>query len=110
MGLFEKKQCELCGGKAGLLTRYKIQGGGYICGDCKSKMSPNVEGIGDLSVEEVKDLIAYKEENDRRFNEDFNMTRVIMIDDRHRIMGVSEGTGEFAILTDNKPDTFCAHG
>ena len=32
MGLFEKKECALCGGKAGLITRYKIAGGEYICG------------------------------------------------------------------------------
>lgn len=106
MGLFEKKECALCGGKAGLLTRYKIQGGAYICGDCRAKMSPNTSGISDLSLDDVKEQIARKEENDRRFNEEFNMTRVVMIDNKHQIMGVDEAAGEFAILTDNKPDIF----
>ena len=106
MGLFEKKECALCGGKAGLLTRHKIQGGAYICGDCRAKMSPNTSGISDLSLDDVKEQIARKEENDRRFNEEFNMTRVVMIDNKHQIMGVDEAAGEFAILTDNKPDIF----
>ena len=83
MGLFEKKECALCGGKAGLLTRHKIQGGAYICGDCRAKMSPNTSGISDLSLDDVKEQIARKEENDRRFNEEFNMTRVVMIDNKH---------------------------
>ncbi len=106
MGLFEKKECELCGNKAGLLTRSKIQGGGYICGDCAARLSPNLKKISQLSLDEVKEQIELKEENDRRFNEEFNMTRVLMIDDRHRIMGVDEGSCEFAILTDKNPDIF----
>lgn len=33
MGLFSTKTCELCGDKAGMLTKLKLSEG-YLCGSC----------------------------------------------------------------------------
>ncbi len=106
MGLFSKQECVLCGGKAGMLTRVKLVNGDYICGDCRDRMSANVSGIGDMTLEEVEEQIRIKEENDRRFNEEFNVTRRFDFDSRHPMMAVDDDTGEFAILTDKKPDIY----
>ena len=106
MGLFDKKQCELCGSKAGLITRTKIQGGDYICGDCRNKMSSLTSGISDMSLDDVREQIRLKEENDRRFQEDFVNSRQFDIDTRHPVMAVDDEHGEFAILTDKRPDIF----
>ena len=106
MGLFEKKECALCGGKAGLITRYKIYGGDYICGTCRGRMSPNTDRIGDLTLEDVEEQIRIKEENDERFQNDFEITRQYDFDSRHPIMAVNDSTGEFAILKDANPDIF----
>ena len=106
MGLFEKKECALCGGKAGLITRYKISGGDYICGDCRNRMSSHTERIGEMTLEEVEEQIRVKEENDERFNNGFEITRQFDFDSRHPIMAVDDKHGEFAILKDTKPDIF----
>ncbi|MBR6469570.1 MAG: DUF4428 domain-containing protein [Lachnospiraceae bacterium] len=106
MGLFEKKECELCGGKAGLITRYKISDGGYICGDCRGKMSSHTDGIGNMTVADVEEQIRLKEENDERFNNSFTITRQFDFDSRHPIIAVDDNNGEFALLTDARPDIF----
>ena len=38
MGLFSAKTCELCGAKAGMLTKLKLAEG-YLCSRCKKKVS-----------------------------------------------------------------------
>lgn len=106
MGLFEKKECALCGGKAGLITRYKISGGDYICGTCRGRMSSNTNGIDNMTLEEVEEQIRLKEENDERFSNEFEITRQFDFDSRHHMMAVNDNTGEFAILKDSNPDIF----
>lgn len=106
MGLFEKKECVLCGGKASLITRYKLADGNFICGNCRSRMSSNTTGFGDMSVDEAREQIRLKEENDERFQNSFVITRQFDLDSRHPMMAVNDETGEFAMLKDSKPDIF----
>lgn len=106
MGLFEKKFCALCGGKAGLITRYKLVDGDFICGDCRSKMSPHTDGIGQMNLDDIKEQIRLKEENDERFQNGFVNTRQYDFDSRHPMMAVDDEHGEFAILKDDRPDIF----
>lgn len=40
MGLFSKKICVICGEKAGLLSRLKLENDDFVCGNCKKKLSP----------------------------------------------------------------------
>ncbi len=106
MGLFDKKVCELCGAKAGLISRTKIQDGDYICGDCRKKMSSLTTGFSEMSLDDVKEQIRLKEENDRRYQTDFVNSRQFDIDARHPVMAVDDEHGEFVILTDKNPDIF----
>ena len=39
MGLFDKKICDNCGAKIGLLGKRKLEDG-MICKDCAAKLSP----------------------------------------------------------------------
>ncbi len=106
MGLFSKKECALCGGKAGLLTRFSLSGGEYLCGDCRARMSPNLEGVSRMTLEEVKDQIRLKEENDARYKNEFVTSRRIDVDSSHPVMAIDDTHGWFALLKDEKPDIF----
>ena len=39
MGLFSRKECANCGGKAGIIMRQKIADGSYLCGKCLENCS-----------------------------------------------------------------------
>lgn len=106
MGLFEKKECVLCGAKAGLFSREKIAGGAFICGDCRKKISPYTTGFSRMTLEDVKEQIRIKEENDRRYQSEFVTSRRFDFDSRHPIMAVDDTHGAFAILTNERPDIF----
>ncbi|MCR4656157.1 MAG: SHOCT domain-containing protein [Lachnospiraceae bacterium] len=106
MGLFKKEECVLCGGKAGLLTRTKLVNGDYICGDCRSRMPEHVADVGDLMLSEVEELISLKEENDRRYESEFTVTRQFDFDGSHPMIAVDDNTGEFVWLKDSHPDIF----
>ena len=43
MGLFEKKYCDICGEKIGLLGNRKLEDGN-ICSKCAGKLSPFFKG------------------------------------------------------------------
>ncbi len=106
MGIFSKKECALCGAKAGLLTRLHLKDDVFICGDCGQKTSANMEGYGDYTLDEVKENMSYKEENDQRYESEFTHSREIVLDNSHPIMAVDDTKGEFALLKDNHPDIF----
>lgn len=106
MGLFEKKSCALCGGKAGLLSRTAISGGAYICGDCRKKFSDHTASVGSLTLDEVREQIMLKEENDRRYNSEFTVTRRFDLDSRHTLMLVDDNHGWFVVPKNNNTDIF----
>lgn len=106
MGLFDKKECALCGGKAGLLSRSEILGGSYICGDCRNRFSEHTTRVKQLSLEDIKDQIRIKEENDRRFENEFVTTRSFDFDSRHTMMLVDDNHGWFVIPKNKNTDIF----
>ncbi len=73
MGLFEKKTCEHCGEKAGLLSRVKLSDG-FLCGDCRKKLSSLSTGWRQRTYEDVKTHIAAREANRAKVRE-FQTTR-----------------------------------
>lgn len=75
MGLFDKKFCDLCGGKIGLLGNRKLSDGN-MCKDCAKGISPHLTGRKQFSVTEMKEHLACREENKRTL-ERFNPTRTI---------------------------------
>ncbi len=75
MGLFDKKYCDICGDKIGLLGNRKLEDGN-MCKDCAKKMSPWLTGRKGYTVEEMKEHLAYREENQEKV-QSFNVTRVL---------------------------------
>ena len=62
MGLFDKKNCDICGDKIGLLGNRKLDGGN-LCKNCAAKLSPWFEERRHSTVEEIKRQLDYREEN-----------------------------------------------
>lgn len=74
MGLFDKKYCDVCGEKIGLLGNRKLEDGN-LCKDCARKLSPFFSERRNSTVAEIKEQLAYREENERRLIH-FNPTLV----------------------------------
>ena len=62
MGLFDKKYCDLCGEKIGLLGNRKLEDGN-CCKDCAAKLSPWMTDRRSSTVEEIRQHLAYREAN-----------------------------------------------
>ena len=65
MGLFDKKYCDICGEKIGLLGNRKLEDGN-LCKNCARKLSPFFSDRRNSTVEEIRQQLAYREENERR--------------------------------------------
>ena len=57
MGLFDKKNCDICGEKIGLLGNRKLDDGN-LCKNCASKLSPWFEERRHSTVEDIKRQLA----------------------------------------------------
>lgn len=75
MGLFDKKYCDVCGEKIGLLGNRKLEDGN-LCKDCAKKLSPFFSERRASTVEEIKQQLAYREENKKQLAF-FNPTHII---------------------------------
>ena len=62
MGLFDKKYCDICGDKIGLLGNRKLEDGN-MCKDCAKKLSPFFSDRRGSTVAEIKQQLAYREQN-----------------------------------------------
>jgi len=88
MGLFEKKECAICGNKVGMLGSRKVEDG-TICSDCCKKLSPFFSERKRSTVAEIQQQIAYREQN-RQNLAHFNATRTlgtgtkVIVDDMQR--------------------------
>lgn len=74
MGLFDKKYCDVCGEKIGLLGNRKLEDGN-LCKDCARKLSPFFSERRSSTVAQIKEQLAYREENERQLGS-FNPTLV----------------------------------
>ena len=77
-GLFDKKTCAICGGEIGLLGNRKLEDGN-CCKSCASKLSPWFDERRHSTVEQIKEQLAYREENLKAV-ENFHTTRTIACD------------------------------
>ena len=91
MGLFDKKFCDICGDKIGLLGNRKLEDGN-LCKNCASKLSPWFSDRRSSTVEDIKAQLAYREENQQKVAE-FNVTRTL--------------GKEYYVLIDEDHDRFC---
>jgi len=62
MGLFDKKFCDVCGGKIGFLGNKKLEDGN-LCRDCAKKLSPWFSERRHSTLAEIKEQLAYREKN-----------------------------------------------
>ena len=63
--LFDKKECDICGGEIGLLGNRKLEDGN-MCKECAKQLSPWFSDRRQSTVEEIKAQLAYREENKQR--------------------------------------------
>ena len=78
MGLFDafkKKECCICGNEVGLLGNRKLADGN-MCSKCTKRLSPWFEDRRESTVEQIKEQLAYRDEN-ARLLESFNVSRTI---------------------------------
>ena len=73
MGLFDKKNCDICGEKIGLLGNRKLDDGN-LCKNCARKLSPWFEERRHSTVEDIKRQLAYREQN-KQLVQSFVVTR-----------------------------------
>ena len=78
MGLFDKKYCDICGAKIGLLGNRKLENGN-LCKDCARKLSPFFSERRSSTVEEIRQQLEYREQN-KQVVAAFNPTKVISAD------------------------------
>lgn len=75
MAFFKKKNCDICGGKIGILGNRKLEDGN-MCKDCAGLLSPYTTGRRKTSLADIKDHLAYREDNKNQVAA-FNPTRSI---------------------------------
>lgn len=73
MGFFDKKYCDVCGAKIGLLGNRKLDDGN-LCKDCAAKLSPFFSDRRRSTIEQIREQLAYREENQEAVR-NFNVTR-----------------------------------
>ena len=95
MGLFDKKYCDVCGEKIGMLSNRKLDDGN-LCKNCAKKLSPWFEERRHSSVEDIKKQLAYREENKTRVRA-FQITREFACS-TYRVY-VDDTKGQFTIST-----------
>lgn len=104
MGLFDKKYCDICGEKIGLLGNRKLENGN-LCKNCAQKLSPWFSDRRNSTVEEIKEQLAYREANKERVTV-FYMTRTLGTDTK---VLLDEDAGTFMVtrarnLVEANPD------
>ena len=91
--LFEKKNCAICGKELGVFGKTKIADG-HLCRDCNDKLSPFFKGRRSSSTEDIRQQLAYREQNERELAS-FNPTTTI--DGGEKKVYLDEGTGRLVI-------------
>ncbi|MEE1124392.1 MAG: DUF4428 domain-containing protein [Acutalibacteraceae bacterium] len=62
MGLFDRKFCDICGQKIGLLGNRKLEDGN-LCKDCAGKLSPFFDERRHSTIAQIQQQLAYREQN-----------------------------------------------
>ena len=104
MGLFDKKYCDICGEKIGLLGNRKLEDGN-LCKNCAQKLSPWFSDRRQSTVAEIQEQLAYREANREKVAA-FRTTRTL--GERTKVL-LDEDAGLFMVtaarnLEDANPD------
>jgi len=92
MGLFDKKFCDICGGKIGMLGNRKLDDGN-CCKDCAKQLSPFFSERRRSTVADIKEQLAYREQNKAAVAA-FNTTRTLGITTK---VFLDEDASKFAV-------------
>lgn len=95
MGLFDRKYCDFCGKKIGLLGNKKLEDGN-MCRECADKLSPWFGERRHSSKEEIAAQLAYREEN-RSAAAAFRTTRSI---GRYKKLLMDEDARKFTVTSE----------
>lgn len=74
MGLFDKKECSICGAKIGLLGNKKLKDGN-MCKDCASKLSVWFQDRSDSTVAEINNQLSIRKSYADMLNKNFIVSR-----------------------------------
>ena len=72
MGLFDRKYCDICGEKIGLLGNKKLADGN-LCKNCEKKLSPWFSERRESTVDDIRLQLGYRKNNEARV-EAFNIS------------------------------------
>lgn len=97
MGLFDKKFCDICGEKIGLLGNRKVEDGN-ICSKCNKKLSPLFNERRRSTVAEIKEQLEYRARNEQMLTQ-FNPTKTFGSD---RKIYIDLGQRKFCVASGNK--------
>ncbi len=97
MGLFDKKNCDICGEKIGALGNRKVEDGN-ICKNCAKKLSPWFSERKKSTVDQIKEQLAWREANQERV-EAFQVTRTLGV---HERVLLDENSGRFLVTSSKK--------
>lgn len=96
MGFFDKKYCDVCGEKIGLLGNRKLEDGN-LCKGCAAKLSPFFSERKNSTVEEIKRQLAYREGN-RELLREFRASRSIGVETK---VILDENLGWFVVTSES---------
>ena len=97
MGLFDKKNCDICGGKIGLLGNRKLEDGN-MCKDCAGLISPFMTDRRRTTQTEIREHLAYRENNQAKVT-GFRLSRTL--GDKTKIM-LDESAGKFVVSSSGR--------
>lgn len=104
-----KKNCAVCKDKASILTRIKLNDG-FLCIDCARKCSEHLDDYDEITAEEIKKHLEYREKNkNSKTLTEFKPTltlgeyEILKIDEKHRTWLLDTGKR----LKNENPDIFC---
>ncbi|MBR2667130.1 MAG: DUF4428 domain-containing protein [Oscillospiraceae bacterium] len=96
MGLFDKKNCSVCGEKIGVLGNRKLEDGN-LCKDCNKKLSPWFSDRKKSTVAQIEEQLAWREANKEKVAA-FHVTRTLGL---HTQVLLDEDNGKF-LIADSK--------
>ena len=100
MALFDKKFCDICGEKIGLLGNRKLEDGN-MCKNCAGLLSPFMTDRRRTPLAEIKEHLAYREANKAEVSM-LNVTRTF--GDRTKVM-MDEDAGKFIVTSSSRWQT-----
>lgn len=110
MGLFDQKNCCICGGKAGMLTRQKLVDGSYLCGDCVAKCSPNLhmDDYNRMDRQTILAAMRHTVDNDDLYTHYFHETAAVKtgIMKGTKVILIDDNNAWWAPAAQSKPDVF----